>query len=431
MIRKQLFLTLILPIGLIFCTSCGLFEAKVIGNYTLPETMITIDGNTVDQIFLSPGESAILTYKNKRPDSDLIVHSEIRTKKTVRLGGYFYAGFEDGSDISDRGLHISERQLDWVSVNIDILSLNTYYNPAEEIKMIYPNEVKFLKEKNPKFRFYNMVFGTTMIEPTFDPETMSEWTLKYTNGQEAIGLRRENGSSPNHVMDMNNKEYADFFKNYITDHAQEYHADGVFIDEIMWQGYWGINTIDLKDYNSDKDYNNASLNFLKRIGENSTIEIIHQAFWDEAQQYTHGVWGEYAFKFNFYRNDNYIFYRNMTYDEIIQKSLELSSRNETYIWAAWYRLDNSKDFEHVLSTYLLGKGSNSVVFQPHPIFGNGYGSQGNLAGYDIKTFENEYNKYKKYLDVELGNPVGDPEKNLDGIWVRIFENGMVFSHPNI
>ena len=166
MIRKQFFLTLILLIGLIFCTSCGLFEAKVIGNYTLPETMITIDGNTVDQIFLSPGESAILTYKNKRPDSDLIVHSEIRKKKTIRLGGYFYGGFEDGR-------HISERQLDWVSENFDILSLNLYEDPTNDDKRIYPDEVEMLKERNPKFRFYNMVFGTTMIEPIFDPETMS------------------------------------------------------------------------------------------------------------------------------------------------------------------------------------------------------------------------------------------------------------------
>ena len=424
MIRKQFFLTLILLIGLIFCTSCGLFEAKVIGNYTLPETMITIDGNTVDQIFLSPGESAILTYKNKRPDSDLIVHSEIRKKKTIRLGGYFYGGFEDGR-------HISERQLDWVSENFDILSLNLYEDPTNDDKRIYPDEVEMLKERNPKFRFYNMVFGTTMIEPIFDPETMSEWTLKHTNGQEAIGLRRESGSSASHVMNMNNEEFGDFFRNYITNHAQEYHADGVFIDEIMWQGYWGISTANLRDYDSAEDYNDASLNFLKRIGENRSIEILHQAFWDEAQQYSDGVWGEHSFEYNFTRNENYIFYRRMTYDEIIQKSLEISSRNETYIWAAWYRMDNSKDFEHVVATYLLGKGSNSVVFQPHPIFGNGYGSPGNLAGYDIKTFENEYNKYKQYLDVELGNPVGDPEKNLDGIWVRIFENGMVFSHPNI
>lgn len=409
-----------LLVGVLTLFGCNIIGVGGVADIAFPETMITLEGREVDELSLERGEASVLTYKRLR-DSSIQVHPEIRKEQTIRLGGYFYRGFENGR-------HISNSQITWVGNNLDVISFNMYGAPEQEDN-IYPKEIKSIKEKNPHFSLYLMVYGTTMVEPIFDPATMSDWTLKNNNGEEVMGLRRRSEDSKNHVMDMKNQEYRDFFGKYITEHAHEYHADGVAIDEIMWEGYWGIETDEIQGYDSKEDYYNASLGFLQALDSVSTTKIIHQAFWDEAQDYSNGVWGEGAFKYHYNRKKKNVFYKGMNYGEVVNNLLKVSSRKDAYIWSAWYRENNLEDLKYAVATYLLGKGSNTAVLQLQPLVQEGEKAS-QKRFYDLSEFQEEYRKHKEYLDVELGNPVAKPEQLKDrGLWLRKYEKGIVVAYP--
>jgi hypothetical protein len=232
-------------------------------------------------------------------------------------------------------------------------------------------------------------------------------------------------------MDLGNVDYANYFRNFIINHTQQYYADGVAIDEIMWEGYWGLDVKNMRDYSSVSQIQQSCYDFLERIKKENPKEAIHQAFWPQAQQYTNGIWGEISFYYWFRDNASYpVFYNSMNYSEIVKAIETYSEAGKTYIWAAWYEQNNSTELEYAVATYLLGKKGNYVVFQPQPIYGGGYGD--NLAGYDINTGMDEYEKNKNIFDVELGTPLEDAHIeliNFHSVWVRKFTNGIVYTNP--
>jgi hypothetical protein len=205
-------------------------------------------------------------------------------------------------------------------------------------------------------------------------------------------------------MDFGNAEYAEWFAHEQIRKAKEVGADGVAVDEIMWKGYWGMqdpenfgdDPEDYRDYKSVDEITQSCYKFLSivyPIMKAADVELITQAFWEEAQQYQDGVWGETSFR----AGDDYgdrddmdsgiVWYEKMNWLEIVQNLRTIGGKNKSYIWAAWYKQDNMEQLQYALATYMMGKPDNStcVTFQPQPIFDGGYGSCStcNLAGYSV------------------------------------------------
>jgi hypothetical protein len=144
------------------------------------------------------------------------------------------------------------------------------------------------------------------------------------------------------------------------------------------------------------------------------------------------VWGEASFHSWFRDGHDYqIFYETMDYNEIVKTISSYGLKGETYIWAAYYDINNPEQLEYSIATYLLGKNGDHVVFQPQPVYDGGYPN--NLAGYDISTCIKEYERNNTVFDIELGSPLGEfyTEKvNGVKIWVRKFTKGIVYCNPN-
>jgi hypothetical protein len=433
--QKRL-LSLLLIISFVSYSSCSFLEGVTQGNNIwLREPMITADGHIVHEVYLPSGTAAILRSMkpidaNPTAVDDSPGEGSVPTRpgKSIRLGGYFFGKYGDGTALS-------QKQLSWISEHLDVLVLNALYtNVFNGFKggCITPAQVAWMKKQHNDFRFYSMLYATTLIEPVFDPAIMSDWVVRNKAGKEALGIRRESDADIHHMMDLGNKDYAEYFRKLIIDHANEYHADGVAIDEVMWNGYWGVDIRDMRDYSSVEQVRQTCYDWLKRIKENNPKAVIHQAFWPQAQLHTDGVWGEGAFYTWFRAGTDYeIFYNTMDYKQIVENIAEHSRRNETYVWAANYKRGDAKELEYALATYLLGKSGPSVVFHPHPGYDGGYPN--NLAGYDISTVMEEYDRYKALFDVELGNPVGDMYTEKMGrsqVWARKYENGIVYCNPN-
>ncbi len=379
--------------------------------FKLPEKLLDLQWNELDSLTLYAGTGKILLKDlNKDPSQNQLVTLNkyvIRKGKSIRLGGYLY---------NLPGSELSVDNLDWVSENLDVLALHPN---------IEAYKIKLLKKKNPTFKFYIMRFATSLSEPTFIPSQMNAWTVKNKKGEEALGVRRKSDDSSYHLMDLGNEDYANWFKNYTAGLAEEYGADGVFIDEIMWNGYWNLDVRDMRDYTTIKQITDSCYDWLKIVKENNPYEIITQAFWPDALQYQDGVWGEQAFKANFRDGEYDVFYQSSSWKNMVNLIKTLGGQNKTYLWAGWYLKGDERQLEYCLATYLMGKNGDSVVFQPQPIDPKVEG----ISGYHIENYMQEVEVHRKYFNVELGQPLGLMKSiNVQNsvIWYREFENGYVY-----
>ncbi|MHA1732276.1 MAG: hypothetical protein ACTSU5_10045 [Promethearchaeota archaeon] len=400
----------------------------------LDRPMYTLDGRLVTSIDLREKTAQILLYE-KNPAG--IAHGEnIRPRKTVRLGAYLYGGYEHLTD---------EEAKAFIANNFDVFSLGGYTE-----NLFFPDDIADMRSTNPGLRFYIMTFATTLgeddswsIDGPYAPftkwnATMDLWTVKDNDGVEAIGVRHTSTDCKGHLMDLGNTEWADYYA-WLWDHrVKAYHADGVAIDEVMWRGYWGTRVEDLRDYDSVAEITQTCYSWLERVDQGMTSEVITQAFWDEAQQYQQGIWGELAFRSGgAYGNrvddrEAVVFYEQMNWQEIVENMVSHSNRSRSYIWAAWYRRGDSEALEYCVATYLMGKvnGETSVVFHPQPVYDGGYPY--NLAGYSVETVKEEVEANPTYFDLELGDALG-PMTLISGtggqVWERNFTNGVVFVNP--
>jgi hypothetical protein len=409
--------------------SCTYSDIANSASIALPEIMVNVSGAKVNSIRLLPGTAAILRYAGStdvRFSTSRNLPTSVRERKNVRLGGYFYGGWENDS-------LMSPVQLSWIAQNLDVLVLNNYYPDVNKNNGgISPDNVDSLKQRNPRLKYYSMLFATTLREPLFNPQTMSNWVLFNKMGKESTGVRRGYDTDLNHLMDLGNRDYAAFLREFIINYTGKYHADGVAIDEIMWNGYWGVDLKNLRDYSTVDQIRQTCYDWLQRIKSNNNSEVIHQAFWADAQTHTNGVWGETSF-YSWFRDghDYDIFYRTMTFGEILGAIKAYSQKGETYVWAAWYDQDDPDQLEYCVATYLLGKEGDYTVFQPQPIYGGGYPN--NLSGYDVGMCISEVEKNRAILDIELGPPIGDlytEVVNKRQIWIRKFAGGIVYCNPN-
>ncbi|MHA1699245.1 MAG: hypothetical protein ACTSWN_10435 [Promethearchaeota archaeon] len=432
----------------IFCISLGMVvflpimrnflldSSKINVHVNLGQPMYTLNGEEVQSIDLKPASAEILLY---RPNRSGTVHDEkIRPGKSIRLGGYFYS--LGGVSVDDA--------IDWIGNNCDVFSLGLCGSVFE------PEDIMAIRNINDRVKFYYMTFATTLFEDfsatndnsgtwgnTHYPyvgfnDTMREWTLKYNNGSEAIGVRRQSNNSSAHLMDLGNPGWADYFAYIYDKRCEQYHADGVAIDEVMWRGYWGTKVEDLRDYNSLDEIIDSCYSWLERIDSKMTSEIITQAFWDDAQVYQDGIWGEIAFRAGGQYGERVndmnatVWYESMNWFGIVENMLWHSSRNRSYIWAAWY--EDVDGLKYSIATYLMGRAGNSfsLVFHPHDTSGGGYPES--LVGYSLENVINEVNEHPEIFQLEIGDPLG-PMQIMNGeggkYVMRPFENGIVLVNP--
>nr|MDO8109341.1 hypothetical protein [Candidatus Sigynarchaeota archaeon] len=429
----------VLAIAIFTLTLCGTFQSlsRAIVHVDLGRIFYDVNGNPVTSLDLAERSARILLYSpfpTATPGNETI-----RPGKTVRIGAYLY-------DARAIGNFTTAQARDWIASTMDVYSLGGYVNYT-----LYPDDILAMRAINNRTRFYIMTFGTSLGEYdcwTVDSPlgnatstwnaTMDTWTLKADDGNEAIGLHRPSDDSTAHIMDLGSTGWADYYAWIWNTRVQAYHATGVAIDEIMWRGYWGTNINNLRDYDSTEDITATCYTWLQRVHVKSLHEIISQAFWDEAQQYQDGIWGELAFRsggaYGTRVDDraSIIFYEAMDWAGIVENLVSHGDRDRSYIWAAWYNRDDPAALEYCVATYLMGKVNNctSVAFHPQPTYDGGYPR--NLAGYSLDTVRQELAKHPEFFDLELGNALG-PMELLAGpggqYYQRAFENGIVLVNP--
>lgn len=407
----------------------------------LEQTMYDVNGNPVTTLTLREKTAKILFYEP--PTTGHGGLEDIRPGKSIRLGAYFYGGTSDTT---------SDEATDFIGNNMDVVAMGGWIG-----WYINLSHIETMRSMNSRLKLYGMTFATTYWE---DPRnnitetggiltynyswgiawnsTMHEWTLKNKTGQEIYGVRHGPNSPYDHIMDMGSEAWAEYYAWFFDQRCEDFNLDGMAADEVMWRGYWGTDEADLHDYSNVEQITQTCYLWLQRVDSRMQHELITQAYWSEAQQYQQGVWGEIAFRCGGQyggRVDDrkqVVFYESMDWEEIVENMVEIAGNNKSYIWAAWYKQNNTEDLEYALGTYMMGKPNNNtyLAFHPQPVYNGGYPA--NLAGYDIRTVINEVNKYPEYFDMELGDALG-PMYKINGnggpAWRRDFERGIVFVNP--
>lgn len=423
-----------------------LTRARLQTTIALGGTYYTVTGTPVTAVTLPAGTARVLlTNPTPRDAGQPSAANEIiRPGKSVRLGGYFYGL---GEISKGDAVYYIGRHLDVFSLGM----CGSTFTPAD---------IQAIRVLNPRTRFYYMAFATTLFENASASNgagalppgtwgashyprvpfnaTMHEWTVKTTTGTEACGVRRDAPDSSAHLMDLGSPAWADYFAWIYQNRAETYHADGVAVDEVMWRGYWHTDMAELRDYASVAEITETCYDWLARVDARTEMEVITQAFWDEAQQYQDGVWGEIAFKSGGQYGDRIvdepssIFYERMTWQQVVENAAAHATRDRAYIWAAWYERDDPGALEYAIATYLMAKPNNStaLAFHPQPVFDGGYPA--NLAGYAVSTVQAEIAAHPEFFDLELGaarGPMTRGEGQGGPYWRRDFEHGIVVVNP--
>jgi hypothetical protein len=409
----------------------------------LGKTMYLVDGTAVTQVSLKERSALILL---NTPNSIGTPHSElIRENKSVRLGGYYYG----------LGTLTVAESIEYIGNNFDVFSLGLCAPNTSPTSMT-PDNITSIRALNAAVRFYYMAFATTLFEDALSTftgaewgdshyptvkwnDTMHEWTVKLDDGTEAMGVRRNPNNLNAHLMDLGNSNWTDYFAWVYNQRVNQFHADGVAIDEVMWNGYWDVDTEDLRDYTTVAEIRSTCYDWLERLESKFDSDIITQAFWDDAQIYQEGIWGEIAFRSGGQYGDRVddrrqsVWYEQMNWKEIVENMVNHASRDRSYIWAAWYERGNKESLEYAIATYLMGKqnGNVSLVFHPQPIYDGGYGDN-NMAGYALSTVQEEIDTHSELFDLEMGDAINQMylQQGLGGsYWKREYENGIVLVNP--
>lgn len=435
---------IIIPLfmGILYYRFC-----RVSVTVNLPQTMYTVDGTAVNQVTLDAKTAKILFYSDPKVLRDQATGPEaIRPGRSIRIGAYFYGTQQDSDKIT------TAEAVDFLGNNIDVVAVGGWLG-----WFLNKTHIESMKITNPALKFYAMAFATTYWE---DPknnitatggqltvpwswgiawnDTMHEWTLKLKNGTEAYGVRHGPNSPYDHLMDMGNMQWADFFAWFFDQRVAEFGVDGMAVDEVMWNGYWGTDEKELRDYSTVEEIKATAYKWLARVDQGMKCEFITQAFWDEAQQYQQGCWGELAFRCGGAYGDRVddrngsIFYESMNWMQIVENIEKLGNASKPYIWAAWYERNNTEALEYAIATYLMGKpnGSTRIAFHPQPVYEGGYPK--NLAGYYMRTVKEEIENHPEYFDMHIGDALGSMRlvQGVNGeVWQRDFEHGIVLVNP--
>ncbi len=403
--------------------TCVLTQLKFGVTVRLEATYYDVSGNAVDLVYLAPGEGKIL-FTQPGPMEGKNYSELIRPGKSIRLGCYFYGGYSAGS-------------VDYITNNFDVVSLAGGMS-SEDL-----SSARLL---NPNLRFYKMALGAWWNGPL--NETTENWVLRLNDGSPADVVRANPPSS--YEMDFGNAEFAQWFAEVQIQRCNDFGADGVAIDEIMWDGYWGMEDMsnygedpkDYRDYTSVDEIRDSCYSFLQRIHsvmEPAGVEIISQAFWPAAQQYQDGIWGETAFKACW--QERTMDLPNQIWKEICPLTWEgtvkniIDAGNRSYIWACWYNWEDMTELEYGISTYLMAKQNGQFNVGFHPFgYQEQHGWPSSINGWNATVVQLAIENHPEYFDIEMGDALGEMVRHdqQDGYyWRREFENGIVLVNPHV
>ena len=112
---------------------------------------------------------------------------------------------------------------------------------------------------------------------------------------------------------------------------------------------------------------------------------------------------------------------------------QVSARKKLDLSQGWYHHGNRFELEYLVASYLLGKRSNSALFQPCPIDSPHLpeGSPYDLSCYAADVYAAELEAYPEIFDVELGPPMGVRYPVEEHLWAREFQRGRVYVNASL
>ncbi|WP_270808375.1 putative glycoside hydrolase [Aeromonas sp. QDB25] len=333
----------------------------------------------------------------------------IRVDKSIRLGGYFYAGTIDTS---------------WYAKNFDLLDLNAKNN----ISLVYA-----LKAKNKNMIVYQQFLmnqmatrqnGAQVVEG-YNPSKMSSWLLR-----DEAGIPVASHRGPNyHFMDVEGKSgWSAYFAKYVSNVVDRTGADGVVLDEIPLIASDQFDS--LLNYPSSSSLQNGAVYFLDTIRSKMDIPVLINAgqlhkedengnlLWKVLGEHIDGAWHE---GWVVYYGAPQSPHEGDMWEADISSAEEFSRLGKPYIASAMF--SNAKQLEYGLSNYLLAIQGSSLVFQPMVAY-----DPETRGGFNFNLVKNAVEKNRPLFDVELGCPV-ESRKQEAGVWTRKFDRGMVVVNP--
>lgn len=335
--------------------------------------------------------------------------SGVRVGKTVRLGGYFYAG------------KIDEQ---WYARNFDVLDLNAKNDR---------NLIKRLKDSNPKIVIFQQFLtnqiaveqkGAQAVEG-YDYERMKGWLLKSQNGTIA---RSHRGPFYLLVDHGNQTDWSVHFASYAKSVLSETGADGLVLDEVPLS--LDVPFGQLEKYPTAQKLQDATKYFLEDISRRLGVPVLINAgqlhhrrpngdmLWDWLGASVGGAWHEGWIRY--YMAHDHPHSGNM-WEADIASAEKFSSGGRYYIASAAY--SNRAELEYAVANYLLAKASDYLVFQPMVRY-----TPDDRGGFNFGLVKNSVDNNRDIFDVELGCPSG-VRLNKGSVWYRYYDKGLVVVNP--
>ncbi len=378
----------------------------------------------------------------------------IRTGKTIRLGGFFIRKDAIYNDT------IIASNLDLISMSSNVLTRER----IENLRSINPS-IKVFAEFYSTTNWENPPNHTTiqLAKPWNTPEncygytkcwtagmnvggwndSMLDWVLLNTSGEELKYIGWEPYPMNTHWMDLQNEEWARHWKKSVKEVILENNLDGVFADRIIvrFQPNIGIGTFDgesnLLKYSTEESLRTAMGNLLSKYHDQDFLLLPNSNFfyyeasagsgklWDQYFNYIDGAWHESWTTLYWGGPDKNHYQPEDIWEDQISAAERFSETGRYF--AAYCTYNDTKMFVYCIANYLLAKKSDSLVIHPMYIPSwEGY----DAFTWDLNTLVNyTLKKYSGYFDMELGKPLGDRYR-WQNVWRRDYEKGLVLVNPD-
>ena len=344
----------------------------------------------------------------------------IRTGRNVRLGAFtwVFTGWTN------------EERNRWVGSHFEAFSydhVGYYYSSAD---------VRMMRETNPAI-FLGLSFCPQILDVKaqsylnvggWDPSSMGDWVLRLADGGEAPNQLWS--FEDTHVMDVGNPAWSDYFRDRAAMWVERAGADGMFLDGTPWGGAYYPDPSKLRDYDSREEIEAATRAFVDNLRK--VTMVIDDEWKNGRQEHLDGLWDE-----GWMGYDSTIptwgFDSPARWETAVATVEQVSARKKLDLSQGWYHYGNRFELEYLVASYLLGKRSNSALFQPCPM-GSPHLPDG--APYDLSCFAAdvyaaELEAYPEIFEVEMGPAMGGRYPVEEHLWVRDFERGRVYVNASL
>lgn len=336
---------------------------------------------------------------------------QIRPNKSIRLGGYFYAGKLDEA---------------WFATNFDLIDLNKKYDKtvANRLKSINPNILFFQQFLTNQMATLQSNSGAQAVDG-YDDLTMNNWLLRDKENAVVLSHRGDNY----HFMDVSGSAgWSSKFSTYVKGIISSTKADGIVLDEVPLIASGQFSS--LMEYSTSTSIQDALVVFLDTIRKFLGVPVLINAgqlhkmrnensnLWKFLGKHIDGAWHEGWIRF--YGEPNSPHSGSM-WESDISSAEEFSKLGKPYIASSEY--SNRAQLEYGLANYLLSINGNSLVFQPMLSY-----DPVTRGGFNMTLVKDSVELNRDLFDVEMGCPL-DSRTQINGVWFRHFENGSVFVNP--